>query len=332
MNRILFIGNFLSKQKGSIGPSEKLSVDLKLDYKILTASSFNFKLLRLVDFVFVSLFRIYDKVIIDVYSTFAIYFAIIVAYIAKLKKKIVILNLHGGGLMELYNTNPQLIKLFFNKADIIISPSMYLSSFFIEKRYNVLLLPNSLKIQMFPFKNNKYNYKILWIRGFKEIYNPYLAVDALELVLKNYPQSQLTMIGPDGGLLKDVEAYIKNKQLGNKISILGPIKNDRLVDFMHSHHVFINTTYYESFGMAVMEAAAAGIPIVSTQVGELPLIWDHGKEILLCQNNTAKEMSEHIEFLFSNADFSNSMREKARQKAEQYDWENIKIKWLKLLE
>ena len=60
--------------------------------------------------------------------------------------------------------------------------------------------------------------------------------------------------------------------------------------------------------MAVMEVAAAGIPIASTQVGELALVWNHENEILLFPNNSAEEIASNIDRIFSDSQFSNSLK------------------------
>ena len=83
---------------------------------------------------------------------------------------------------------------------------------------------------------------------------------------------------------------ILNLNLSNNIKILGPISNKKLSYYYQRHNVFINTTSYESFGTALIEAASCGIPIVSTNVGEIPLNWTNEKDILLVENFSEIEL------------------------------------------
>jgi glycosyltransferase involved in cell wall biosynthesis len=80
---------------------------------------------------------------------------------------------------------------------------------------------------------------------------------------------------------KKQKTWLLNWALLEKITFTGPINNTELPAYYSSHSVFLNTTSYESFGMAVLEAAACGIPTVSTPVGEIPLLWKAGEEIML---------------------------------------------------
>lgn len=54
---------------------------------------------------------------------------------------------------------------------------------------------------------------------------------------------------------------------------------------MHVHDILISTTLNESFGVAVIEAAACDLLTVSNNVGELLYLWSNDKNILLCINN-----------------------------------------------
>lgn len=330
---LLFIGNFLSKAKGSLGPSESLYMELSKELQVKAASNKENKTLRFLDFVAKTLFLNYDIIIIDVYSTSAILFAAVTSRIARFRKRRVFLILHGGGLPDLNERNPIKLKRLFNTAEVIVTPSLFIKNYFEEKGYRIFVISNSIHSGKFPYKKEQIDsFRILWIRGFKDIYNPLMAVRVLELCLEHYPDTSLTMIGPDGGLRRQVEDYIDAKGLCEKVAIIGPVKNDELFHYMHSHAVFINTTQYESFGMAVVEAAAAGIPIVSTCVGELPLMWKNGEEILMTPNNSAEEMAEHVIELFKNKHMAQNLRQSAREKAERYDWNVIKKEWIKLLE
>ena len=120
----------------------------------------------------------------------------------------------------------------------------------------------------------------------------------------------------------------RSRQVRSRLSC--GIPNDQLPTYLNSHDVFLNTTNYESFGMAVLEAAACGIPIVSTSVGELPLLWEDEKEILLTKAITAEAFSHPVSRLLDDSKLAQQLSQNARKKSEQFDWEVIKLKWLEL--
>ena len=95
--------------------------------------------------------------------------------------------------------------------------------------------------------------------------------------------------------------------------------------------MYLNTTSYESFGVALLEAAACGLPIVSTSVGEIPLIWSHGKDILLSKNIVASELAEQISVLFEQTELYNTIQLNAFKKSHTFSWNNVSRKWNELL-
>lgn len=332
MKKILFIGNFLSKSKYTVGPTERVIDFLKDTYSIKSASEYQNRFIRLGDMVLKTLISKYDYIHVDVYSTSnSQFYQNLVTYIAKLRNKNIILNLHGGGLWDLYTEDPSSITTLFSRAHIIISPSKFLQNMFTDVGFNIDYLPNNIDLSNFPPKNNSQNgYNLLWIRAFHEVYQPWLAIRALFHVKETFKDAKLTMIGPDKGYLAEMMELINELGLNDSIEILGKVPNDELYSFHHSHQVFLNTTRYESFGVAVLEAAACGIPVVSTKVGEIPYLWSDNENILLIEDDDPEEMANSIIKLFNNPEFSQDIALKALEKAKLFDVNLIKLRWMEL--
>jgi len=80
-----------------------------------------------------------------------------------------------------------------------------------------------------------------------------------------------------------------------------------------------------------MEAMAVGLPVISTNVGGLPFLIENGKDGILVPPNNAEAFVNAIEDLSNNPSKASMISKNAREKMEQFDWEQIKHKWLKLL-
>lgn len=333
MLKILFIGNFLSRQKGSKGPSETIAGLLQKEgYRVVISSRSEHQMIRLFQMVFSALFRDYHILQIDVYSGNAFRFAEITSRIAKFRSKKIILTLHGGKLPEFYKENKDRFRNLINRSSVSQTPSLYLQAFFDKCDVPLNYLPNPIEISHFPFQlNKKPSNKIIWVRAFSEIYQPWLAIETVELLLEKFPDIHLTMVGPDKGKKNEIQKLIHSKNLQNHISIIGAVKNEELYSLLHNHSVFLNTTKYESFGVAVVEAASSGVPVVSTSVGEIPYIWEHERDILISKSMEASEISEQISQLLSNSDLHTAISIAAREKAEKFAWENIRPKWMELM-
>ena len=203
MIRILFIGSFLSKKCGTLGVSENIARQLQSkNLRIRLASSYNNKNLRLLSILAASLTLRYDIMHIDTFSGNAFRIAEVASTIAGFRKKRIILTLHGGKLPEFYLQYSERVKRVLNRAERVQTPSKYLQAFFEQQSIDIRYLPNSIDLSKFPYSRFSVKPKsLLWVRAFTAIYNPDLAVKALFEIRKTFPDSTLTMIGPDKGLL-----------------------------------------------------------------------------------------------------------------------------------
>jgi len=330
---ILFVSSYLSKYKGSLCVSEKLAVNLNdLGYNAQLVSRFRNRLIRIIDIIFKIFISNAKCIHIDVYSGQAFIITEVASLLGKMLGKKIIFTLHGGALQDFYPNHRKRIHRAFNRADLITTPSKMLLLFFNDKGFDIRYICNSVELEHFPFNRSSVRpFTLLWVRAFDPIYNPQLAIQTLIKLREKYPETTLTMVGPDKGSLQEALGLIREQKLEPYIQITGPVSNRELYKYYQSHEVFLNTTSYESFGVAVLEAAACGIPVVSTAVGELPLLWEHGKEILLVEKADGSNMADAVQQILCSPELAETLAHNARKKAETFDWEKIKPVWINLL-
>jgi glycosyltransferase involved in cell wall biosynthesis len=333
MDKILFIGSFLSRKRGTKSVAESLAEILRIEgLELYLISNYENKFLRIVEIFFIIFFYTGNKIHIDVFSGPAFYISEIASRIASFRGKYIILTLHGGRLAEFSDSCMPRIEMVFRRAKYIQTPSLFLQSYFQNKGFDVQYLPNGIDLSKFPFeKKNINSYSLLWIRAFDKIYNPQIAIQVLNRLKRRFPDCTLTMVGPDRGELASTKALAIQLGLKKSVVFSGSIPNEKLKEFFHQHTVYINTTSYESFGVAVVEAALCGIPIVSNSVGEIPYLWTHGENILLVNDNNLDEFELHISNLFNDSSILNTLATNARSVAEGFNWIHVKNKWVEIL-
>ena len=72
-------------------------------------------------------------------------------------------------------------------------------------------------------------------------------------------------------------AISKELQVTDDMRIVGAVAKSEVPTWLDRGEIFLRSTSFESFGIAVMEAAACGLPVVSTDAGEMPYLWDNGE-------------------------------------------------------
>lgn len=106
-----------------------------------------------------------------------------------------------------------------------------------------------------------------------------LAINVMKEVLLKYPKTGLVIIGegPESAMLK---LRVKKELLSNNI-IFEPWSDD-LISYYKSAEVFLVTSNYEGYGMTLIEAAASGCPIVTTDVGVVDEFFGGSNGALIC--------------------------------------------------
>jgi len=80
------------------------------------------------------------------------------------------------------------------------------------------------------------------------------------------------VVGGDGPKLIDLLQMREKYLLQDRIELLGSVRHGDVRNVLTRGHIFLNTSLTESFGIAILEAACAGLYVVSTRVGGVPEI------------------------------------------------------------
>jgi glycosyltransferase involved in cell wall biosynthesis len=335
--RVLLVGNFLSTRTNITGVSEVLADRLRASgWTCLCVSSRLPKLARLGDMVTAPLRwrRRYDVASLDVFSGPAFTWAEACAAVLKALGKPFNLTLRGGHLLEFANSHPRRMRRLLASADSVVTPSHYLQRGLAGCRADMGYLSNGMAVKDYPLRlRDRSEPKLIWLRAFHRIYNPVMAVAVLAEVLKVYPTATLTMVGPDkqDGSLAQVWDTAARLGVSGRLTCPGGVPKDQVPGWLARGDIFLNTTGVESFGVSVMEAAACGLPIVTTDAGELPDLWQDGEDAILVPVGDAQAMSAAVVRILAEPGLAGRLSLNARAKAEAFDWQYILPQWEALL-
>ncbi|KZZ86292.1 hypothetical protein AS29_001600 [Bacillus sp. SJS] len=101
---------------------------------------------------------------------------------------------------------------------------------------------------------------------------PFLFLDVVELLLKEYPTVKAVWIG-DGDLKEAMTKEIANRKLNDFVYLYGSKSDASRV--MKQFDVFLMTSLFEPFGLTALEAMYSKVPIVASKAGALPSIITH---------------------------------------------------------
>jgi glycosyltransferase involved in cell wall biosynthesis len=114
-------------------------------------------------------------------------------------------------------------------------------------------------------------------------------------------------------------ALVDELGLRDRVQFLDFVNRDELVHLYNMATCFVYPSFYESFGLAQVEAMACGCPVVAANTGALPEI--AGDAALFCDPNSPEEIAGAIMRLVSDRELHARQRAKGLERARLYTWE-----------
>jgi glycosyltransferase involved in cell wall biosynthesis len=150
-------------------------------------------------------------------------------------------------------------------------------------------------------------------------------VDAMPQILESDPNAHLVLIGPvtRPAYLNQIQNRIRDLGLQRRVLVLPGIRpGDRtLIDAYHAADVFCLPSIHEPFGIVILEAWAAGCPVVATRVGGIPGFAKDGHDALLVKPDCPEELSGALAPLLGNPGLRARLGESGRRRViKEFDW------------
>ncbi|CAG7837319.1 unnamed protein product [Allacma fusca] len=129
------------------------------------------------------------------------------------------------------------------------------------------------------------------------------------------------IIGGDGPKRLQIEEV--RERFGDRIKLVGALKHSQVRDFLVQGHIFLNTSLTEAYCMAIVEAAASGLQVVSTKVGGIPEVLP--SELIVLSEPTVTDLVAALDITIAarrNQTFPDPMQAH-RKIALWYNWRDV---------
>jgi L-malate glycosyltransferase len=146
------------------------------------------------------------------------------------------------------------------------------------------------------------------IKALEKIYGIDILLDAFALLKDCYTNTKLLIIG-NGSEKESLKQQAIDLGIIDRVEILPAIPHDAVPTYLHKIDIFVMPSRQESFGVAVLEASACGIPVIASNVGGLPeVVADKLTGLLVPPNNPAS-LAEKLSQLIESPELRKSMGE-----------------------
>ncbi len=137
---------------------------------------------------------------------------------------------------------------------------------------------------------------VLFVGRLEAQKDPILLVDAFSRLQRR--DAHLVIVG-DGGLRADVVRRVEQASVADRVHVLGFRSRPQIARLMAGSTVLVLVSAFEGMPITVIEALATGLPVVSTNVGEVPRLVTHQRTGWVAADRSAEEIARGLGWVLS---------------------------------
>ena len=138
----------------------------------------------------------------------------------------------------------------------------------------------------------------------------------------------LVLAGSPGHGFAEIKELIKDNNLAEGIIILDYVSQQDLPVLYNAAAVFVLPSWYEGFGLPILEAFACGAPVVSSNAASLPEVG--GEAALYVEPKDYQALARAIAIAASDENLRQELITKGRERVRQFGWEKCAVETLKI--
>ncbi|MEH1847240.1 MAG: glycosyltransferase family 4 protein [Nostoc sp.] len=150
-------------------------------------------------------------------------------------------------------------------------------------------------------------------------------VPAISQVMQRHPALQFTIAGC--GFDTDTILADFTEDIRSRIQVIPKLSsNEELIEIYRQHSILVLPSYFEGQPLTMLEAAAMGLAIVTTNICGMADFIENGINGFTVPVGNFEALAEYLDRLVSDEKLARSFGETARQKVQAYTWENAAYK------
>jgi glycosyltransferase involved in cell wall biosynthesis len=246
--------------------------------------------------------------------------------IGKMFRKRVILNYHSGEADDHLKRGGRSVFWFLRRADVIVVPSAYLVEVFGSYGFAVESIYNVVDPKEYAFRQRPtVTPHILVARNLEALYDIGTAIKVFRRINQTWSHATLTIAGygPEG---KSLKALVASLDLDG-VKFMGRVERSEMPRLYHDADVMLNTSLIDNMPVSILEAFAAGLPVVTTDAGGIPYIVRHRENGMVAKIRDVEGLVAAMSELIRDSELRKAVIEGGRRDAERYSWDEVKWRW-----
>ncbi len=200
-------------------------------------------------------------------------------------------------------------KFVVGSADVVIAPSNYFRDLvrgWVKNPNKVVTIYNGIDLSV-SSKIQATRSKIIVSVGRLV---PWKGFDMVIEMMADLPEWQLIIIG-DGPERGTLESLVISRGLQDRVTLTGAISREKVLEYLSQAEVFVLNTSFESFSFQIVEAMSLGLPVITTNIGNISEIVTNGVDGVLVDPNDKNAFVEAINKIDTDPDFAEKLSQNA---------------------
>jgi glycosyltransferase involved in cell wall biosynthesis len=218
-------------------------------------------------------------------------------------------------------------QFLLRQARCIVATSRYLAeqtSRYVRPRHTINVITWGVDlVQLTPSRSSRAQEVVVgFVKRMHHLAGPDILLRAFAAAVAQAPEIRQLRMAGDGPMLTELKKLAEDLGVQSHIVWSGWIEDPaELAKLYHACDLVVMPSRRESFGMAAVEAAACGLPVIASRFGGIPEIVEHGKTGLLVEPQDVAALTAALVQLSNDPAGRARMGAAARQRAETcFDW------------
>jgi glycosyltransferase involved in cell wall biosynthesis len=252
-------------------------------------------------------------------------FVVPAIWIARMRGVAVLVNYRGGEADSFLRTARASVAFSLRRAQVLAVPSGFLQAVFGKYGLPADIVPNIINLERFSPNLSALvgGPHLLICRYLEPIYDNATGLRAYALLRQHYPGATLTIAG-SGQLLAELQALASELGVADGVTFCGQQDNARMAQRYRQADCMLNCSLVDNTPNSVLEALASGVAVVSTDVGGVPYLVQHGHSALLVKPQSPEQMAEAVRSVIDQPALRASMRTAGLALVQQYSWAQVR--------
>lgn len=238
----------------------------------------------------------------------------------------IVLNYHSGEAEDHLGRWGLRVHPWLRLADEIVVPSEYLQRVFARHGYPARVIRNVVDTSRFHYRERApLRPRLLSTRNLEPHYRVDNTLVAFALLKAQYPDATLTVAGygSEEGRLRRLAASLGVEG----IRFVGRVEPPALPRLYGEADIFVNSSVVDNQPVSVLEAFAAGLPVVSTGTGDIAAMVRDGETGFIVPQGDPAAMGKAVAALLEHQGIALRIARQARHEVEKYTWSRVREQW-----